>query len=166
MLTESPSWWSLPSFSSETWRRSLKWIGNSQSQRYYVKICKHSSASKPCSLGLLFQTSANTILAVECSVEQTLHVFRVWSGSSSFYLVSLQSRDLKTWVRSMRQSSHASWKKPSKQFWIFTYTMNSFFVGGGGMRVTEWYFLVYFLNINMILNSSHQQMSSYLWRVG
>ena len=37
-----------------------------------------------------------------------------------------------------------------------------FFVGGGGMRVTEWYFLVYFLNINMILNSSHQQMSSYL----
>lgn len=90
-------------------RSQVKLGGGVSSKLVVLKLCsimlRFLSSLVPtnhAAWGPLLQTSANSILAVKCSVEQSLHVFRVRSGSSGIYLVLFQFRDLKTRVRSVR----------------------------------------------------------------
>ena len=95
------SWWQLPFFSNQTWR-SLKQIGRTQTQQYYVKIFKLSCTSKSCSLGAFAPNFCQLHFGskVLCGTKFA----RVW-GVKWFLrhlLVLFQFRDLKTRVRSMR----------------------------------------------------------------
>lgn len=101
--------------------------------------------------GPWLRTFANSILAVKCSVEQSLHVFGVWSGYPGIYLVLFQFWDLRMRVRSMRLVQLVCALKQTMLV-ILNFHLNEgsfFFVG---IRVIEVDPLVYSLNANMILN--------------